>query len=152
MQDIMNEEKNYTYYTKIDLPLFFHCFMLDAVLKELCTINTPFGLYQFNILPQEAKITPGLAQAITELIVKDINVDAYMDDYYLFTNKDFEYHVDLIDKLLSILAAAGMKCCPLKSAWAVQETSFLSYWTTPTAVKTMKKKIDVILKVDQPES
>ena len=45
-----------------------------------------------------------------------------------------------------------MKCNPLKCAWAVQETSFLGHWMTPTAVKPMKKKIDAILKMDSPKN
>ena len=81
-------------------------------------------------------------------IVHDIDVDAYMDDCILFTDKDFEHHIGLIDKLLSVLAAAGMKCNPLKCVWAVQETSFLGYWMTLTAVKPMKKKVNAILKMD----
>ena len=48
----MNKRKNYTYCTKIDLSMFYHCLMLDDASKELCTINTPFGLYCFNRLPQ----------------------------------------------------------------------------------------------------
>ena len=85
-------------------------------------------------------------------IVHDIDVDAYMDNCMLFTYKDFVHHVGLIDKLLSVLAVAGMKCNPLKCAWVVQETSFLGYWMTPTAVKPMKKKVDAILKMDRPKN
>ena len=66
----------------------------------------------------------------------------------LFTDKSFEHHLELIDKLLSKLAEAGMKCNPLKCAWTVQETSFLGYWMTPTAVKPMKSKVNAILKMD----
>ena len=75
-----------------------------------------------------------------------------MDNCMLFTKKDFEHHVGLIDKLLSLLAEARMKCNPLKCALAVQETSFLGYWMTPTAVKPMKKKVDATLKMDQPKN
>ena len=122
--------------------MFFHCLLLDESSRELCTINTPFVLYCFNRLPQSAKASPNLAQAVIMEIVHDINVDAYMDNCMLFTDKDFVHHVGLIDdKLLSVLAAAGMKCNPLKCAWEVQETSFLGYWMTPTAVKPMKKKV-----------
>ena len=75
-----------------------------------------------------------------------------MNDCMLFTNQDFAHHIGLIDKLLEVLAKAGMKCNPLKCAWAVQETSFLGHWMTPTAVKPMKKKIDAILKMDRPKN
>ena len=121
----MNKRKNYTYCTKIDLSMFFYYLMLDEPSRELCTINTPFGLYQFNRLPQGAKVSPILTQAIIEKILQHIDTDAYLDDCCLFINKDFEHHVGLIDKLLSALADVSMKCNPLKCAWAVQETSFL---------------------------
>ena len=75
-----------------------------------------------------------------------------MDDCYLFTDKNFKHHVQLIDKLLSALVKAGMKCNPLKCAWAVQKTSFLGLWMIPTAVKPMKKKINAILKMDCPRN
>lgn len=73
------------------------------------SINTPFGLYYFNRLPQGAKVSPDLAQAVIERIVQDIDTDAYMDNCILFTDKDFDHHVQLIDKLLTVLAEAGMK-------------------------------------------
>ena len=69
-------------------------------------------------------MSPNLAQAVIIEIVHDIDVDAYMDNCMLFTDKSFEHHVKLIDKLLSKLAEAGMKCNPLKCAWAVQEKVF----------------------------
>ena len=152
IQDIMNKRKNYTYCTKIDLSMFYHCLMLDDESRKLCTINTPFGLYRFNRLPQGAKVSPDIAQAVIEKILQHIDTDSYLDDCCLFTDKDFAHHVGLIDKLLKALADAGMKCNPLKCAWAVQETSFLGHWMTPTAVKPMKKKIDAILKMDSPKN
>ena len=96
--------------------MFFHCLMLDDESKELCVINTLFGLYRFNRLPLGAKVSPDLAQAVIERILQDIDTNAYMDDCCLFTDKDFEHHVQLIDKLLTALANAGMKCNPLKCA------------------------------------
>ena len=115
----LNKRKNYTYCTKIDLLMFFYCLVFDEPSRELCTINTPFGLYPFNRLPQGAKVSPDLAQAVIIEIVHDINVNAYMDNCMLFTDKSFKHHIKLIDKLLSVLAAAGMKCNPLKCAWAI---------------------------------
>ena len=104
-------------------PMFFHCLMLDNESRELCTINIPFGLYRFNRLPQGAKVSPDLAQAIIKKIVQSINVDMYIGDYMLFTDKDFKQHIESINKLLSVLAEDRMKYNPLKCAWEVQETS-----------------------------
>ena len=45
IQDIMNRRGKYKWFTKIDLSMFFYSFELDDESKELCTINTPYGLY-----------------------------------------------------------------------------------------------------------
>ena len=92
--------------------MFFHYLMLDDFLKELCTINTAFGLYWFIWLPQGAKVLPDLAQAVIEQIVQDIDTDAYMDNCMLFTNQDFAHHIDLIDILLAVLAKQEWSVIP----------------------------------------
>ena len=43
-------------------------------------------------------------EAIIEKILQNIDTDAYLDDCCLFTDKDFEHHVGLIDKLLTALS------------------------------------------------
>ena len=45
-----------------------------------------------------------------------------------------------------------MKFNHLKCDWVVQETDFLGFWMTPNSVKLMKKKIDAVLKMSQPQN
>ena len=60
----MNKRGKYKYFTKIDLSMFFYCLELDDESKELCTINTPYGLYRYRRLPMGIKTCPDSAQAI----------------------------------------------------------------------------------------
>ena len=46
----MNQRSKYKYFTKRDLSMFFYCFELDDKSKDMCTINTPFGLYHYTQL------------------------------------------------------------------------------------------------------
>ena len=58
----MDRRGKYKYFTKIDLSMFFYCFELDEDSKNLCTINTPYGLYQYTQLGMGVKVCPDFAQ------------------------------------------------------------------------------------------
>ena len=150
IQDIMNKQGNYTYMTKIDLSMMFYLFKLDNQSKELCTINTPYGLYRYKRLPMGVKISPDVAQAIIMKVFHDVKVVCYIDDLGIWTNGTYEEHLQLIDTVLARLSENGLKCNPLKCAWCVQETDFLGYWMTPNGIKPMRSKIDAVLRMGRP--
>ena len=49
--------------------MFFYCFELDNKSKDMCTINTLFGLYCYVILPIGVKKLPDTAQTIINKIL-----------------------------------------------------------------------------------
>ena len=73
-------------YSQLDLQIKFYIFKVERICR--------------------AKASLDLSQAAIEKIVQDIDTDAYMDNYMLFTDKHFDHHVKLIDKLLTVLAEA----------------------------------------------
>ena len=130
--------------------MFFYCFELDNESKELCTINTPYGLYRYTRLAMGIKVSPNVAQSMITEILTGLDVVSYIDDCGIWKNTTFEQHLTLVEQVLQRLVAARMKCNPLKCSWAVEETDFLGYWMTPTAIKLMKNKIDAVLKMQRP--
>ena len=60
IQDIMLKQRGYSHFTKIDLSMIFYCFKLDQASKELCTIITPFGKFQYQQLPIGIKVSLSL--------------------------------------------------------------------------------------------
>ena len=152
IQDIMNSRGKYKHFTKIDLSMFFFCFELDEESKELCTINTPYGLFRYKRLAMGVKVSPDVAQSMITEIMAGLDCVSYIDDCGIWTDTTFEQHMELVGKVLSRLVDAGMKCNPLKCDWAVEETDFLGYWMTPTAIKPMKKKVEAVLKMQRPKN
>ena len=107
--------------------MFFYCFELDDESKDMCTINTPFGLYRYTRLAMGIKTSLDTAQLIINKILDRTGAEGYIDDTGYWSNDSFDEHIMAVDTILTNLEKNGMNCNPLKCNWAVQETDF---WVT----------------------
>ena len=89
-------------------------FELDNENKELCIINTSYGLFRYTRLAMGVKVSPDVAQSMITEILAGLDVVAYIDDCGIWTDTTFEQHVDIVGQVLQRLKGAGMKCNPLK--------------------------------------
>ena len=101
--------------------MFFYCFELDEESKDLCTINTCYGLYRYGRLPMGVKVSPDYAQVTINDILDGLDCKAYINDCGIWTNGSFEEHLELGAKVLKRLNKNGLKCNP-KCDWVVKET------------------------------
>ena len=80
--------------------MIFYCFALDDASKELCTIITSFGKFQYQRFPMGIKVSPDFAQSIIKKILEGLDIDAYMDDLGIWTKGRFDDHIIIVDKVL----------------------------------------------------
>ena len=76
-------------------------------------------------------------------------VICYFNDIALFSDS-WEEHIDLINKVRTIIKKAGFKVNPNKCDWAKQEVEFLGYLITPNGLKPLWSKIIAILAMKKP--
>ena len=93
--------------------MFYYTLELDEELKELCTIVTPYGKFQYCRMVMGLKPAPDVAQSIIEEILAGLDTKKYIDDIGIFS-ETWEEHIEKIEKVLLRLQEAGCKVNPLK--------------------------------------
>lgn len=89
IQDILNRSSGYKFFTK-------HSFVLDDKSSDLCTINTPFGMFKCNRLPMGVCQSPDIAQEIMEAVLQGLaEVEIYIDDIGIFLNSWEEHQASV---------------------------------------------------------
>ena len=148
--EILSKRTGYTYFSKLDISMAFYTFELDNESKDLCTINTPYGLYCYRVLPLDIAQSPDFCQETMEHILQGImDANVYINDIGCF-GKSWAQHLQVLEQVMTHLQDNGFSVNPRKCEWAVQETDFLGYWLTPTGLKPWRKKIDAILRLQRP--
>ena len=113
----------------VDLEAGFHNLKLSDSAKELTAFVTPFGLFQFNVLPFGFRNAPAEFQRVTDFVLSVFDsdcVNGYIDDIIIGTNS-LDEHVLLLKQVLQRLASVGLKINVDKLQLLQQEISFLGH-------------------------
>ena len=152
ISEILSKHTGYAYFSKLDISMAYYTFGLDNESKDLCTINTPYGLYRYRVLPLGVAQSPDFCQETMEHVLQGVmDADVYIDDIGCF-GKLWQQHLQVLEQVMTRLQDNGFSVNPRKCEWAVQETNFLGYWLTPTGLKPWRKKIDAILRLQRPRT
>ena len=152
ISEILSKRTGYMYFSKLDISMAYYTFELDDASKDLCMINTPYGLYRCRVLPLGIAQSPDFCQETMEHILQGImDADVYIDDIGCF-GKSWEQHLQVLEQVMTRLQDNGFSVNPRKCEWAVQETNILGYWLTPHGLKPWCKKIDAILWLQRPRT
>ena len=130
ISEILSKHTGYMYFSKLDISMAYYTLELDDESKDLCTINTPYGLYCYHVLPLGIAQSPDFCQETMEHVLQGImDADIYIDDIGCF-GKSWEQHLQVLEQVMIRLQDNGFSVNLRKCEWAVQETNFLGYWLT----------------------
>jgi hypothetical protein len=132
---------------------FFHMRM-DPESIPLTAVSTPFGLYEWVVMPMGLKNSPPIHQrrvmnALRGLIGKICHV--YMDDIIIWSNT-LEEHEMHTRQVLERLKANGLCLNAKKSTFFQLEVEFLGHQISERGIEAKKSCVDKILSWPKPRS
>lgn len=120
----------------------------------LTAITTPFGLYEWLVMPQGLRNAPSIHQRrVTAALRKYIGVfcHVYLDDIIIWSQsvEEHEKHCRLI---MEALREAKLYCNPKKTKLFCLEVDFLGHHISARGIEADNRKVDRILNWPVPKS
>ena len=153
IQDMLMNLEGFKYATSLDLNMGYYHLELSEKSKELCAIALPFGKFECQRIPMGLCNSPDIFQEKMNELFDGLDfVRAYIDDLLCITTDTFEDHLEKLDEIFARLRNAGLKVNAKKSFFARSELEYLGYWITRDGIQPVKKKVEAILKIDEPKT
>ncbi len=143
IDDILADAGRGKIWSKLDMTdSFFHTRMDEASIPYTA-VNTPFGLYEWLVMPQGMKNAPAIHQrrvnhALRHLIGKICHI--YLDDIIIWSDS-VEEHMLHVRQVLDALCADALYCNPKKSEFFLLELSFLGHRISRRGIEVDETKV-----------
>ena len=140
------------YFTKLDMSQAYLQLQLNKESRELVTINTHKGLFQYTRLPFGVSAAPGVFQRCMDSLFQGCKgVSVYLDDI-LVTGSTIDDHLQILDKVLNILATAGLTLNRTKCAFLMLQVDYLGHIIDQHELHPTKEKMKAIREAPQPHN
>lgn len=152
IDDLFSRLQGGAIFSKIDLSQAYAQILLDEKSKELVTISTHKGLFQYQRLPYGVACACAKFQKIMESLLQNIEGSVvFLDDILVSGKNEFE-HNSRLDKVLSRLQEVGLKVRVDKCDFNKPEVQYLGYIINKDGLHTSQDKIIAIEKAPIPEN
>jgi hypothetical protein len=119
----------------------YYSMPLDENAKQLCIISLLWGLYRYEVLPQEIKPATDIFQQRMNSLYSDMNnVDTFLDDTMILGYDTFDNHLKDVIEVLKRLLAAGMQVNISKCKWFHHSVTYLGFVITRTGIRPQPEK------------
>ena len=113
---------------KLDLNKGFHQVPVQEQGREKTAFCTPWGRWEYNMMPFGLRNAPAIFQRMMYIILADTPryAQAYMDDVVIYSDT-WEEHLDHISGVLQRLQQHGLTVKPEKCQWEATTIDFLGH-------------------------
>ncbi|KAL3967106.1 alpha-2-macroglobulin-like protein [Sarotherodon galilaeus] len=145
VDDLLERVGSARYITTLDLCKGYWQVALAPEAKELTAFKTPFGMYQFKVMPFGLQGAPATFQRLMDHVLRDVSAfsAAYLDDVVVYS-QSWEEHVIHLQKVLRSIRMAGLTINPKKCSIAKREVEYLGFVVGSGKIKPQVGKIEAI--------
>ncbi|PIK56379.1 hypothetical protein BSL78_06753 [Apostichopus japonicus] len=144
IDDCIDKIGNAKFVSKFDLLKGYWQVPLTEHAKEITAFCTPFGLYQYKVMPFGLKNAPATFQRMVNQIVMEIDgCEAYVDDLIVYS-QTWEQHMSQLRQLFQKLSEAKLTVNLTKSEFCHASVTYLGHVVGQGQVKPLKAKVEAI--------
>ena len=137
IDDLLDELGKAKFFSTLDLASGFWQIHVHDGSQEKTAFSTPFGLFEFRVMPFGLKNAPSVFQRLMQQVLSGVNpengpsfVAAYIDDLLIFS-LSLQDHLDHLCKVIHRLREVGLKVNPGKCQFIRREVEYLGHIITP---------------------
>ncbi|KAK7934242.1 hypothetical protein WMY93_005138 [Mugilogobius chulae] len=145
IDDLLEKVGGAAFITTLDLSKGYWQLALAPEAKELTAFRTPFGMYQFKVMPFGLQGAPATFQRLMDHVLRDVSdfSAAYLDDVVVYSSS-WEDHLCHLQEVLQRIRAAGLTINPRKCSLAHREVQYLGYTIGYGKIKPQVEKMEAI--------
>ena len=139
-------------FSTIDLRNGYHHIALGKSSRAKTTFVTPFGKYEFLMVPFGLAQAPAYFQLLMNKVLKGLKFTmTYLDDIIIFSQAESQ-HLEHLDIVFSRLWEAGLKMKRSKCDFFKSEIHYLGHLISPEGISPLPNKLGSIKHMPAPNS
>ena len=139
-------------FSTIDLRSGYHHIALGKSSRAKTAFVTPFGKYEFLMVPFGLAQAPAYFQLLMNKVLKGLQFAmTYLDDIIIFSQDELQ-HLEHLEIVFGHLREAGLKMKCSKCGFFKSEIHYLGHLISPEGISPLPNKLDSIKHMPAPNS
>ena len=152
IDEMYAELKGAKVFSTIDLRSGYHHITLGKSSRAKTAFVTPFGKYEFLMVPFGLAQAPAYFQLLMNKVFKGLKFTmTYLDDIIIFSQDELQ-HLEHLEIVFSRLQEAGLKMKRSKCDFFKSEIHYLGHLISPEGISPLPYKLDSIKHMPVPNS
>ena len=144
---MLNSFRSAKWFTTLDLASGYWQVEMHSEDIEKTAFITPFGLYEFLVMPFGLSYAPGTFQRLMNHVLQEYLgrfVAVYLDDVIIYSNGTFEQHLDYLHQVFETLRRACLKLKIKKCFFCFPNIHFLGHVVGRDGIRPDPEKIEKV--------